>query len=209
MGEKMTDMDKFEKELEYHKKTIKQLLEEKKYETINICKKEFFHNWFITAIGDGENGDYDLFEKCVKELGISWKVIRNIPSEQFEQFATYLWEKKTEIMDGKYHYWESDLDEIVEPPKNFFLARERPYSYESKVCFAINPQGYYLIYDSYNREALVKLHGKKWDDVLLKNFHKTAKEYIESKKLSTDENEYFKADFELWASGKELSRKKK
>lgn len=172
----------------------------------NVATKCFFHDLFIEAI---EKDNYTLFRDGVEQLGISWHVKRNIPDEQFENFATYLWENKGKIQEGKYYYWESDDYKSLNFNNTFFLKVSRPYSYESKVCFVINPQGYYLIYDSYNCEALVKLHGKKWDDVSLKNFHKTAKEYIESKKLSTDENEYFKADFELWASGKELSLKKK
>ena len=74
----------------------------------------------------------------------------------------------------------------------------KAYSFESKVCFLINPQHYKIIYDTNNMEALKRRTNKRINH---KNWQEAADKYYEDNyKGVTDIQEIFEIDFELWNS---------
>lgn len=184
-GMKM-EYEDFEKALKKHKDEIEKLDDKAE----NIETKEFFHKWLTDAIKDGNK---DVFKECVRQIGVFWNVIRNIPKDQFDGFAEYLWSKRKDICEHKYFFRNSE-----------FEVKTNAYSFESKVCFAINPEGYGLIYDSYNLSALKKLKGD-YKDVDLENFDEKANKYIGEKIKPKKTEDYFEADYDLWSSKKNKS----
>lgn len=137
----------------------------------NISAKIIYRKWLMDAI---EKNEYESFKDCVLNLGIEWHVIRTVKKVKREDFCKNLWNNRKNIQNGTYSGWaESHYD---------------AYSYESKVCFLINPQYYKLIYDSKNRDALNKKSCKSanWQNVVDK--------YYEEHKLEKDVNKYYEKD---------------
>lgn len=163
----------------------------------NIETKIFFNEWLNKAI---DKDNEDLFEWCLKKIGTEWHVSRTVPEEQLDDFIKYMWNNKEKIKEGAYHYWEADEYKSLKINKEnrYFFAVSRPCSFESKICFLINPQKYFLIYDGNNRNAL-KAKGYKDKDVTIENFNETAKEYMKKQNPKTEED-YFKEDYKLWSS---------
>lgn len=184
-GMKM-EYEEFEKALKKHKAEIEKLDDK----TENIETKAFFYEWLNKAI---EKNSKEVFRECVRQIGIFWNVIRNIPKDQFDGFVEYLWKKREDIKNHNYNFSNSE-----------FEVKTHAYSFESKVCFAINPEGYGLIYDSYNLSALKKLKGA-YKDVDLENFDEKANEYIKNEIKPKKKKDYFEADYDLWSSKKNKS----
>ena len=145
----------------------------------NLTAKDIFSRWLKTAIDDD---DFESFKDCVVSIGTEWHVARTVESDLKDEFIRHLWDMRKAILDGTYTGWtESDYD---------------AYSYESKVCFLMNPCHYKLIYDSNNRTAL-KSKAKKW---LYPNEWQQAVDsyYKENQIDTTDSKKIFETDFELW-----------
>lgn len=179
-----------------------------KKRTFNIETKKFFHNLLIEAI---EKGDEEKFDWCLRKIRTEWHVARTVPVEQLNDFIKYMWKNRNEIKRGTYHYWESDKYKSLEINKGnnkYFVSISRPCSYESKICFVISPDKYYLIYDENNKKALKALKDKRYKnkDVSIEHFNETAEDYITNiaKPKETDkktiEEAYFEVDYELWAA---------
>lgn len=162
---------------------------EKIEEDLNLKTKEFFHIWLNKAI---DKKNRELFCTCVEILGKVWNVKRTVPSEQFDVFAEHLFKNGKQIQKHEYKFWEKA-----------FEVKTHAHSYESKICFAIAPEKYSLIYDGNVRTALKQAKIK----VDLENFDTEAKKYTENKKCKTKED-YFELDFKLWQEGKKIKSKK-
>lgn len=152
----------------------------------NIYAKLIYRKWLMDAI---EKNEYESFKDCVLNLGIEWHVIRTVKKVKREDFYKNLWDNRKKIQNGTYSGWaESPYD---------------AYSYESKVCFLINPQYYKLIYDSKNRDALHKKNCKpaNWQDVVDKYYEKHKGDHEEHKeefhKSETDVLKIFEIDYDL------------
>lgn len=189
----MSKKETFDNKFKEFKKQIKS----KSPKEQNIETKEFFHNCLNKAINDSNK---NLFRECVKRLGIEWNVNRTVPSGKFDAFASHLFENGEKIQKHEYKFWENACLIEKETKKKGKIITHA-YSYESKVCFAINPAGYSLIYDSNVCMALLSL--SKFDEV--------AKETTDNLGDRKEENrrKFFEKDYDLWEEGKELSENKK
>lgn len=151
----------------------------------NIYAKLIYRKWLMEAI---EHDDYKSFRDCVLNLGTEWHVIRTVEKDNQDDFCKNLWDNRKKIQNGTYSGWaESPYD---------------AYSYESKVCFLINPQYYKLIYDSNNRDAINEENCKpaNWQDVVDKYYEKYKKEFLKSEK---DVLKIFEIDYYLWNKEKQ------
>lgn len=180
---------------------------------LNIFQKKLFRKYLIDAITRDVKED---FENVVHFIGIQWGVIRTVlsddkakcnecnqnPTEEenlqeaevikkmtFKNFVDNLWKSKKKILSGEYTDWTKE---------------GQPHSYESKICFLINPKHYKVIFDSQNRKSLKKSKCKaeEWQDIVNK--------YFEDNKLdSLSIDEIFLNDCNLWLKGKKLKEGKK
>lgn len=157
----------------------------------NVGAKMFFYECFNEFKGSNEKEELKEFSKLVKKLGNAWNVSRTVPKVGYDNFARHLYSKLEDIKSGTYKFWDNKMACLL-------INKKHAYSYESKVCFCINPKKYYLIYDSNNCTKLKeKLELKK--NVILKNFFNKAEEYIlELEKKPKTEKDYFEVDFDLW-----------
>ena len=150
----------------------------------NIYAKLIYREWLMEAI---EKNEYESFMKFVLNLGTEWHVIRTVKKENQKDFCKNLWNNRKNIQNGTYSGWaESHYD---------------AYSYESKVCFLINPQYYKLIYDSNNKEALHEETDKwftpiEWQDA-------ADKYYEEHNYKSKTDEKIFEIDYKLWIKAKQ------
>lgn len=108
-----------------------------------------------------------------------------------DDFCKNLWDNRKNIQNGTYSGW-------AESPY-------KAYSYESKVCFLINPQYYKLIYDSNNKETLHE-ETDKWFTPI--EWQDAADKYYEEHKLEKDVEKIFEIDYYLWNKGKQLRQNK-
>lgn len=154
----------------------------------NVKTKMFFFNIFNKFKGSNEKNELKEFKKLVNFLGKSWNVSRTVPVEEFDDFAKHLYDELKNIKKGEYNFFKNAWT---------FKNKKHAHSYESKICFCINPKKYYLIYDSNNCNGLKEILQLK-KKVGLKNFNKFAEEFINKEKPKTEE-EYFKWDYKLWA----------
>lgn len=171
----------------------------------NISAKNIYRKWLMETI---EHDAYESFKDCVLNLGTEWNVIRTVEKENQKDFCKNLWDNRKNIQNGTYSGWaESPYD---------------AYSYESKVCFLINPQYYKLIYDSNNQSALHKITGEwftpvKWQDAADKYYEEHKEEFHKSEtdvdkyyqkffKSEKDVLKIFEFDYDLW--NKEKSKAK-
>lgn len=181
-------------------------------EELNIFQKNLFRKYLIDALTRNDEKD---FNDVVKFIGIQWGVIRTVlsddtakcnecnqnPTEEenlqesdvikkmtFKKFVDNLWDNKNKILSGEYTDWTKE---------------GHPHSYESKICFLINPKHYKVIFDSQNRKSLGKSNCKagEWQDIVNK--------YFEDNKLdSLSIDEIFLNDCNLWLKGKKLKEEK-
>lgn len=156
----------------------------------NIYANIIYREWLMEAI---KNDDYKSFRDCVLNLGTEWHVIRTVEKDNQKDFCKNLWNNRKNIQNGTYNWAESPY---------------KAYSYESKVCFLINPQYYKLIYDSKNRDALHKKNCKpaNWQDVVDKYYEKHKGDHEEHKeefhKSETDVLKIFEIDYDLRSEAK-------
>lgn len=154
---------------------------EKFKKEFNLLAKNIYRNWLLDTIN---NKDFEAFKDCVLNLGTEWHVIRTVEKDNQEEFINNLWNNVENIKNGIYDEWKNSIFDA--------------YSYESKVCFLINPQHYKIIYDNNNKRALHKKTGKwftpqDWQDA-------ADKYYEDNYKGVTDIQKIFEIDFELWNS---------
>lgn len=157
----------------------------------NIYAKLIYREWLMEAI---EKNEYESFRDCVLNLGTEWHVIRTVEKDNQKDFCKNLWDNRKNIQNGTYNWAESPY---------------KAYSYESKVCFLINPQYYKLIYDSKNRDAINEENCKpaNWQDVVDKYYEKHKGDHEEHKeefhKSETDVLKIFEIDYYLWNKEKQ------
>lgn len=168
------------------------------YRENNLLQKRLFRDYLLRAISaDSE----ELFKKVVEFIGTQWGVRRTIsntptPSEEekesdikttvsnFDKFVKHLWDNKGKILNGTFVVNALSLN---------------ANSYESKICFLLNPCFYKIIFDSHNRKALgkEKCDYSEWQKEVDVYYEKTF-----GKNTYTIE-EYFLNDCNLWLKGME------
>lgn len=157
-------------------------------EEANVAVKHVFRAELLNAIA---KNDKEVFKKCVEQIGKDWHVSRTVENEEKEEFREDLWKNKEAILSNKYEWNKSQYN---------------AYSYESKICFLLNPVYYKLIYDERNKKALIEFYKSINDTrkVDKETWQETVEHYY-SKALSfspkdeTDIDGIFRKDFELWA----------
>ena len=156
-------------------------------EEANVAVKHVFRAELLNAIA---KNDKEAFKKCVEQIGKDWHVSRTVENEEKEEFRENLWKNKEAILSNKYEWNKSQYS---------------AYSYESKICFLLNPVYYKLIYDGLNKAALIEFY-KSINDTrkVDKETWQETVEYYYSKlpfspKDETDIDGIFRKDFELWA----------
>ena len=157
-------------------------------EEANVAVKHVFRAELLNAIAKNDKG---AFKTLVEQIGKDWHVSRTVENEQKKEFREDLWKNKEAILSNKYE-WN----------KSLYSA----YSYESKICFLLNPVYYKLIYDGLNKAALTEFYKSINDTrkVDKETWQETVEHYY-SKALSfspkdeTDIDGIFRKDFELWA----------
>lgn len=157
-------------------------------EEANIAVKHVFRAELLNAIAKNDKG---AFKKCVEQIGKDWHVSRTVENEEKKEFREDLWKNKEAILSNKYE-WN----------KSLYSA----YSYESKICFLLNPVYYKLIYDGLNKAALTEFYKSINDTrkVDKETWQETVEHYYSkilsfSPKDETDIDGIFRKDFELWA----------
>lgn len=157
-------------------------------EEANVAVKHVFRAELLNAIAKNDKG---AFKKCVEQIGKDWHVSRTVENEEKKEFREDLWKNKEAILSNKYEWNKSQYS---------------AYSYESKICFLLNPVYYKLIYDERNKKALIEFYKSINDTrkVDKETWQETVEHYY-SKALSfspkdeTDIDGIFRKDFELWA----------
>ena len=157
-------------------------------EEANVAVKHMFRAELLNAIAKNDKG---AFKKCVEQIGKDWHVSRTVENEEKKEFREDLWKNKEAILSNKYEWNKSQYS---------------AYSYESKICFLLNPVYYKLIYDGLNKAALTEFYKSINDTrkVDKETWQETVEHYY-SKALSfspkdeTDIDGIFRKDFELWA----------
>ena len=157
-------------------------------EEANIAVKHVFRAELLNAIA---KNDKEAFKKCVEQIGKDWHVSRTVENEEKKEFREDLWKNKEAILSNKYE-WN----------KSLYSA----YSYESKICFLLNPVYYKLMYDGLNKAALTEFYKSIKDTrkVDKETWQETVEHYYSkilsfSPKDETDIDRIFRKDFELWA----------
>ena len=157
-------------------------------EEANVAVKHVFRAELLNAIAKNDKG---AFKKCVEQIGKDWHVSRTVQTKDKYKFREDLWKNKEAILSNKYEWNKSQYS---------------AYSYESKICFLLNPVYYKLIYDGLNKKALTEFYKSIHDTrkVDKETWQETVEHYY-SKALSfspkdeTDIDRIFRKDFELWA----------
>lgn len=155
-------------------------------EEANVATKYVFRKQLLDAI---RKNNKNAFKECVEQIGKDWHVIRSVETVFRSKFIDYMWRNKGKILSGTYKWHKSKYN---------------AYSYESKICFLINPLHYKLIYDSNNAEALKNRYGY----IDRSQWQKTVdRYYLEELKFSpkdeTDIDCIFRKDYRCWAADKE------
>ena len=156
-------------------------------EEANVAVKHVFRADLLNAIAKNDKG---AFKKCVEQIGKDWHVSRTVETEEKEEFREDLWKNKEAILSNKYEWNKSQYS---------------AYSYESKICFLLNPVYYKLIYDGLNKAALTEFYKSIHDTrkVDKETWQETVEHYYSklsfSPKDETDIDRIFREDFKLWA----------
>ena len=156
-------------------------------EEANVAVKHVFRAELLNAIAKNDKG---AFKKCVEQIGKDWHVSRTVETEEKEEFREDLWKNKEAILSNKYEWNKSQYS---------------AYSYESKICFLLNPVYYKLIYDERNKAALTEFYKSIKDTrkVNKETWQETVEHYYStlsfSPKDETDIDGIFREDFKLWA----------
>jgi len=154
---------------------------------LNITEKHLLRKALLKALKENKK---DFFYNCVEHIGTAWHVTRTVGTEEKDDFIESLWNHRAEIQSGDYEWNKSEYE---------------AYSYESKVCFLINPVHYKLIYDSQNRVALKAVYTDLKNAAFSKdNWQVRVDDYYSQKlKFSPTDTEadimrIFAEDFDLW-----------
>ena len=157
-------------------------------EEANVAVKHVFRAELLNAIAKNDKG---AFKTLVEQIGKDWHVSRTVETEEKEEFREDLWKNKEAILSNKYEWNKSQYS---------------AYSYESKICFLLNPVYYKLIYDGLNKKALTefyksindtrKVNKETWQETVEHYYSKTLSF---SPKDETDIDRIFREDFKLWA----------
>lgn len=156
-------------------------------EEANVAVKHVFRAELLNAIAKNDKG---AFKTLVEQIGKDWHVSRTVETEEKEEFREDLWKNKEAILSNKYEWNKSQYS---------------AYSYESKICFLLNPVYYKLIYDERNKKALTEFYKSIHDTrkVDKETWQETVEHYYStlsfSPKDETDIDGIFRKDFELWA----------
>ena len=157
-------------------------------EEANVAVKHVFRAELLNAIA---KNDKEVFKKCVEQIGKDWHVSRTVETEEKEEFREDLWKNKEAILSNKYEWNKSQYS---------------AYSYESKICFLLNPVYYKLIYDGLNKKALTEFYKSINDTrkVDKETWQETVEHYYSEilsffPKDETDIDRIFREDFKLWA----------
>ena len=170
------------------------------YKEINLFQKRTFSRFLIDAI---KRDDFDSFNKIVYIIGSQWGVLRTVVKddsknkdleneekyvkESFSKFVDDLWKNKEKLLNGTYEDWKND---------------GHPYSYESKICFLVNPRKHRIIYDSHNRRALKKLGFLNNENCNFEDWEKAVENYFIKNDFSDFSiDDYFLNDCNLWLKG--------
>lgn len=156
-------------------------------EEMNVAAKYMFRKQLLDAI---RKNNMNAFKECVEQIGKDWHVARTVETVFRSKFIDYMWRNKGKILSGTYKWHKSKYN---------------AYSYESKICFLINPLHYKIIYDSKNAEALAKYYKLKSID--RSKWQETVEQYYSkppqlSPKDEADIGRIFREDFYLWANDK-------
>lgn len=173
------------------------------FEELNVAKKIVYSKWLRKTIAAHKNEEQfpAEFMEIVELVGNDWSVSRTVPLANREAFMQYLWEKRGDIVGGTYDWSRSTFVSARSDGVNIHA-----YSYESKICFLINPQAYKLIFDSRNREAMQKEKDAghipadcKIDE---ENWQNTVNVYYAQNHADvsdrTDDEVFFAIDFAMW-----------
>ena len=159
-------------------------------EELNVQNKRVFHKWFLKSINE-ENKE--MFRIYVDTLGKAWNVKRTVPKRYFKRFVDHLWKKYPDIINGSYK-WDKESFSFKSG-----VITKRAYSYESKVCFAIAPTKYKIIYDDNTRKNLKTLLRRK-KRITLETFETAVNEWLAQNNIdTTSEDALFRADYALWS----------
>ena len=180
---------------------------EKEY---NLKQKRLFNSWLNEAI---DQDDYNIFKEALEIIGKEWAVLRTVKRASRSIFYQHLWDERNNIKSGEYAEWCNSK-------------KSEAYSYESKICFLINPKFYKLIYDDRNHRTLYKLqkNNKKFEERLKENSIKITspnsdksavrqkwQEIVElyyslglhGKTNVADDEDYYEIDYDSWRKGAE------
>lgn len=155
-------------------------------EEINVAAKYMFRKQLLDAI---RKNNMNAFKECVEQIGKDWHVSRTVETVFRSKFIDYMWRNKEKILSGTYKWNKSKYN---------------AYSYESKICFLINPLHYKIIYDSKNAEVLAKrynwsINQAQWQARVEQYYSEIVKF---SPKDEADIDRIFREDFYLWANDK-------
>jgi hypothetical protein len=151
-------------------------------EAANVAAKYQFRAILLKAI---TKKDMNAFKACVEQIGLDWHVSRTVETNKKDAFSESLWNNREAILSGKYEWNKS--------PYN-------AYSYESKVCFLLNPVHYKLIFDSQIQTALNETNRDKWQERVERYYQETLQFSPEDE---TDIDRIFREDYKLWAKDSE------
>lgn len=149
----------------------------------NLRLKKQFREWLI-EFGDG--GKKEDFIEVVRTVGHAWGVARVVKTENFNAFASNLYNNYEKIKQGEYDF---------------------KGTWESKICFLIAPEKYRLICDSQIRKCIATINSKNDKKITFQN--KTRIRFINSYSgwkpivdsfydLIGNPTEYDKIDALLW-----------
>ena len=155
-------------------------------EEMNVAAKYMFRKQLLDAI---RKNNMNAFKECVEQIGKDWHVARTVETVFRSKFIDYMWRNKGKILSGTYKWHKSKYN---------------AYSYESKICFLINPLHYKIIYDSKNAAVLAKRYN--WSINQAQWQARVEQYYSEivhfSPKDEADIDRIFREDFYLWANDK-------
>lgn len=147
-------------------------------EAANVTAKHQFRAALLKAIA---KNDVKAFKACVEQIGNDWGVCYTVKTEYKDAFGENLWNNRAAILSGEYTKWA----------KSAYSA----YSYESKVCFLLNPLHYKVIYDSQTQTALGETDRDKWQE-RAERYNRETLQF--SPEDDTDIDCIFREDYQLW-----------
>ena len=173
------------------------------FEELNVSKKIVYSKWLKKVIArHGNEEQYPPeFMEIVELVENDWSVSRTVPLANRETFMQYLWKNRGDIERGTYDWSGSTFVSVRGDG-----VKNHAYSYESKICFLVNPKAYKLIFDSRNREAMekeknaghipadCKIDEEHWQDTVNRYYAENHADVTDS----SDDEVFFAIDFAMW-----------